>query len=748
MKLEDSTAYTARCFRGEPASCICACPFHLDIRGFLDRAGRRRWIPAYKMLRDAVVFPAIVTALCDQPCRERCQRTELGDEAIALRDLEAAVLRFAKSRTPDAFVIPPKEQSVAVVGAGVSGLACALNLAQKKFRVTVFDKGPGWGGSLRSHPRFAEFDADIALQFSPVQAEFRFGTPVASLEELAGFGAIYVATGEAGDSFGLLESRDPVLLATSEPRVFMGGGLGGGTVMEAMAEGVEASKVIEAFLYTGKAIRQTTPYDKESCGRYLDHRDAERAPLVQPSGVEGYSEEEARAEAQRCLQCDCDDCLAACEMLKRFRKDPKKLAVEVYTDMGVNPPLSSRTATREVYSCNICGHCASVCAEDVDTGALMQFSREARCAAGVAPAALHDYWLREMDFTTSEAAFASPARGKTYCEYAFYPGCQLGAADPEHVLRSYETLAAAFDTGIFLSCCGAPAYWAGDAARLQRDVDDTKRIWEELGRPTLVFACATCIRLFTYFHPEIPRVSLYELLAASGTPSPNRPFAEMAVFDPCAARGDDEMQSAVWRLAQATGIGIGELKERNRCCGHGGHISMANPSLFEEIVQNRAQASEQPYLVYCANCREVFASHGKECAHVLDVFFGLPAGASVPTLDEKRQNSLQVKRDLMKQMRNEDFRPQTHEWDELDLVIGDELRISLDKQLVAVSDLKEAIWEAEACGEMFVDEATGTRLASLVKPVITNWVEYQETAPGTYEVLSAYYHRMRFKQEG
>ncbi len=64
---------------------MCACPFHLDIRGFLDKAGRKRWIPAYKALRDAVVFPVIVAALCDQPCRERCQRTALGDEAIALR---------------------------------------------------------------------------------------------------------------------------------------------------------------------------------------------------------------------------------------------------------------------------------------------------------------------------------------------------------------------------------------------------------------------------------------------------------------------------------------------------------------------------------------------------------------------------------------------------------------------------------------------------------------------------------------
>ena len=755
MKLEDSTAYTASCFRGEPASCMCACPFHLDIRGFLDKVGRKRWIPAYKMLSAATVFPAIVAALCDQPCRDRCQRTVLGDEPIAMRDLEAACLRLAKSRAPDAYVIPPKEQRVAVVGAGVSGLACALNLAQKRYRVTVFDEQPGWGGSLRTHARFAEFDADIALQFGPVDVEFRFGVRVVSLDEVADSDAVYVATGIGSDAFGLAGACDRTLFTTPAPKVFMGGQVCGATLMEAIADGVEASKVMEMFLATGRVARASTPYDKEGCGRYLAHRGAASAARVQSSQPEGYTEDEARAEAQRCLQCDCDDCLVACEMLKRFRKEPKKIGVEVFTDMGVNPPLSSRTATREVYSCNVCGYCGSICPEGVDIGALLQFSREARCAAGVAPGALHDYWLREMDFATSEGSFASPARGRETCQYAFFPGCQLGADNAERVLRTYDSLAARHDMGIFLSCCGAPAYWAGDADRLNANVEDIRRTWEDLGKPMLVFACATCAKLFAAFLPEIPRVSVYELLADAGAPGETgapgattaaAPFAQMAVFDPCAARGDDEMQAAVRRLARAAGASLEELTERNRCCGHGGLISIANPSLYDEITLNRAAASEKPYLVYCANCRGVFASREKECAHVLDVFLGLDAGAPVPTLEQKRDNSLRVKRELMKQLRESEFEPESHAWDGLTLAIGADLQRDLDQKLISAADLKEAVWLAETSGDVFVDAATGTRLASMIKPVITYWVEYREVAPRTYEVLSAYYHRMRFQQ--
>ena len=97
--------------------------------------------------------------------------------------------------------------------------------------------------------------------------------------------------------------------------------------------------------------------------------------------------------------------------------------------MGVNPPFSTRAVTREAYSCNICGYCKSVCPESVDMGALLQFSRAARMSAGVHPAALHDFWLREMDFATSEGAFVSAPPGKETCAYAFYPGCQLGAVE-------------------------------------------------------------------------------------------------------------------------------------------------------------------------------------------------------------------------------------------------------------------------------------------------------------------------------
>jgi len=747
MKLEDSTAFTAKCFHGEPASCSYACPFRMDIRAFLEKASKGRWLAAYKTLRNATVFPVIVSILCEQPCRAHCQRPLLGDEAIALSDLEKACIRYTKNRRPESYFIPPKEKRIAVVGAGVAGLSCALNLAHKKFSVTVFEQENMWGGSLRAHPRFAEFDEDIALQFSSVQTEFRYGTEIQALDALSEFDAIYVATGAGGNSFGLLQSWEGDLFTTSDSKVFLGGELCGATVMEGIAQGIRASLAIEVFLQIGKAKHTYGHSHKDYSNRYLEHDGAVSVPLVKAASPEGYTEEEAKAEAARCLQCDCSKCMVACEMLKRFRKNPHKIAVEVFNDMGVNPPFSVHTLTREVYSCNICGYCKSVCPVDVDMGALLQFSRAARMSAGVHPAALHDFWMREMEFAASEGSFSSPPKGKTSCSYAFYPGCQLGASNPEHVLKAYDFLQSKLDAGILLGCCGAPAYWAGDEVQMRANIDKIKKDWNDLGRPILIFACATCENLFSLFLPDIKRISLYEILAAAEEITPTRAFPEAAVFDPCAARGDDGMQSGIRTLAGKAGVQLEELREKNRCCGYGGHMRIAHPSLYDEMTRNRAAESEKPYIVYCANCKEVFASRGKDCAHILDLAFDLKAEPRVPSLEEKRKNSLKVKKELMKKNRDLEFLPEISEWDALTLILSDELLDSMNRKFISAADLKEAIFLAENSGDRFYDESDGMRLCSLVKPVITYWVQYRETAPGTYEIYSAYCHRMRFCEE-
>ncbi len=746
MKIEEATAYVKDCFNGEPASCACACPFGLDIRSFMEKVEKGRWLPSYKMLRNTTVFPGIVSRLCPQPCRDNCQRTSVGDAPLAVRDLEAACVKYTKSRKPEIFVIPPKTQRIAVIGAGPAGLSCALNLAQKKFQVTVFEKESGWGGALRAHPDFNVFDEDIALQFSAVDTDFQYNTEIKSLREADGYDAVYIATGENGETFGLADSWNSEFLTTSDPKVFMGGAVCGMPLMESIAQGPKVSKTMETFFQTGKSPKPGANAGKPGCVHYLNHDGAENKPLVLMSDPDGYTEEEAKAEASRCFKCDCETCKENCEMIAWFRKMPHKLGLEVYTDMQAGSTISKRTLTRETYSCNICGKCKSVCPVEVDIGSLLQFSRENRFDAGKNIPAFHDFWMREFDFHTTEAFFASPPKGKKTCDYAFFPGCQLGAAEPDHVLKSFNYLSGKLDAGIVLGCCGAPAYWAGDKKLLFENVERIRTIWEDMGRPIFVFACAYCENVFRLLMPEIKLMSLYTLMAEDEAIVPARLYEEAAVFDPCTARDDATMQESVRVLAKRAGVSTEELSDPNRCCGYGGHMRLANPALYDQITEHRCDASDKPYIVYCANCREVFRQKDKACAHILDMAFDIAPGKRTPSLQSKKENALEVKKQLMKNITGKDFTPEPHEWDDMKLVIGDVLAEALDRKLIIEDDLKEAIWLAERSGEKFISE-DGVVQCSMVKSVLTYWVQYKEISSGTYEILNAYSHRMKFNRE-
>ena len=748
MKLEDADRVCPRtAFNGEPASCSFACPFSLDIRAFLEKVSKGRWTPAYKQLRNAVVFPSVVAALCPQPCRGHCQRTQTGDAPLALGDLESACVRYVKNRRAELFVIPPKTQKIAVVGAGPAGLSCALSLAQKKYGVTVFEKAPAWGGSLQSHPLFGEFDEDFRLQFAGVEAEFRFDTEIKSLSALADYDAVYVATGADGEDFGLLPGWDGRLLTTDIGNVFLGGALTGAPLMESIAQGSAASKLIESYLLAGKAADAPAP-DRKNCERYLRHDGAESRPLVEKANGVTYTEEEARAEASRCFQCDCDYCEASCEMLKWYRKKPHKLGMEVFTDSIANSLVSTRTLTREAYSCNICGKCKSVCPEDVDIGALMQFSRADRVGQDKQVPAIHDYWLRDMAFNTTEGAFSSAPKGKTTCAVAFFPGCKLGAMNPGYVTKTYDYLEEKYGAGILLSCCGVPAYWAGEEKRLEAHLEQLRKSWERLGKPKLVFACATCEKTFRMFLPEIELVSLYTLLAEDTSLTPTCPFPEATVFDPCAARDDRETEQSVRILSERSGAVLEELRNPNRCCGFGGHMRLANPELYDQITAHRAEAGDKPYIVYCANCYEVFKLQGKPCTHVLDTVFSPGEDVPVPSLQQKRENTLEVKKAMTKKLSDSDIIPETKEWDGLRLILGDSLPEELDRKLILPGDLKETIWRAEEAGDVFVSSEGDVRQCSLAGPALTYWVRYRPVTAGTYEILDAWTHRMRFTKEG
>lgn len=198
--------------------CQAACPAGTDIPGYLEAIYHGRFAEAYKInLRDNV-FPAVLGRVCSRPCEGACRHGWEGNgEPVAICFSKRSAADFA-SAAP--VVLEPHRgptgKTVAVVGAGVAGLAAARDLALAGHRVTVFEKHATAGGMLNQGiPAFRLPRALIAREIAQVQAtgvqiecgvEIGRGTTLADLTR--GFDAVVLAAGTLRANFLDLPGRE------------------------------------------------------------------------------------------------------------------------------------------------------------------------------------------------------------------------------------------------------------------------------------------------------------------------------------------------------------------------------------------------------------------------------------------------------------------------------------------------------------------------------------------------------------
>lgn len=129
--------------------CQEACPVGTNCRGYLNLAAEGRFEEGYLLAREPNPVAAMCSYVCSAPCERACRRGDI-DRPLAIRAMKRFLVEWHEaSGIPDAMPeITPREESVAVVGAGPAGLAVARELAVKGYRVTVYDSLPYGGGTL------------------------------------------------------------------------------------------------------------------------------------------------------------------------------------------------------------------------------------------------------------------------------------------------------------------------------------------------------------------------------------------------------------------------------------------------------------------------------------------------------------------------------------------------------------------------------------------------------------------------
>ncbi|HXZ14743.1 MAG TPA: heterodisulfide reductase-related iron-sulfur binding cluster, partial [Roseiarcus sp.] len=542
---------------------------------------------------------------------------------------------------------------------------------------------------------------------------------------------------------------DPETGLASNPKVFGAGARSAYSPIGSAADGRRAALSIDRFLQGASLTANRTD---ESSGSCLYVNVAAHAPLPPAAPLDhlrGYARDEAIAEAARCFPCRCLECVKACEYLRHYGAYPKRYVRDIYNNLSI--VLGNRKANRMIDSCTLCGLCDTLCPNDLSMGEVCLEARRDMVESGHMPASHHDFALRDMAHSRSEAAaFARHEPGFEKSAFAFFPGCQLAASSPWHVERAYAHLKAklAGGVGLMVDCCGAPALWSGRRALHDDVTAELRETWRRLGEPEVVTACSTCLKTLGETLPEMKARSLWTVIDQIGWPEGTRPTitGPLVIHDPCTGRRAVDAQRAVRRLAAGLGADLRELKgaELTTCCGFGGLASFANPEVAGKIVDRRIGESEADYLTYCAMCRDNFARRGKRTIHLLDLIFaspdgGDPAARPDPGFSRRRDNRVRLKARMLREVWGEHM---SEPEPDFELVIPDDVRADMERKLILVEDVVRAVAEAERTGRKLMDKASGRSIATLRIGEFTCWAEYERTDEGVV-LRRAWGHRMQ-----
>lgn len=149
MPKEELQTQGARCMDCGVPFCQSGCPIGNIIPDWNDLIYRDRWQEAIERLHKTNNFPEFTGRVCPAPCENACVLA-INEPAVTIKNIEVSIIEKAYA---EGWIKPqaPKHRSgktVAVVGSGPAGLACADQLNKAGHTVTVFEKNEVLGGLL------------------------------------------------------------------------------------------------------------------------------------------------------------------------------------------------------------------------------------------------------------------------------------------------------------------------------------------------------------------------------------------------------------------------------------------------------------------------------------------------------------------------------------------------------------------------------------------------------------------------
>ncbi|MGI9429840.1 MAG: FAD-dependent oxidoreductase [Bythopirellula sp.] len=379
------------------APCENTCPAHMDVPNMLRHVAKGDYRAALETVKRDIALPAILDRVCPEVCEAACRRGQHDSPAAICKIKQFVADHDLASQSP---FRPPRAPAtgkrVAIVGGGSTGLTATYHLSQQGHHCILIEQNAQLGGRLSEEFSPAELPRDVlqneAETALALGVDKRLGQQLGgqlSLDELTReFDAVLLATGrdalagldDAGvrtttsgirvDAQSRMTSRQGVFAAGNAVRPYK-------LIVQSVAEGKLVAQCIDAWL-CGRTIpdrrhKFETRLAKLTAGELCDFCEGSPNTLRIDDQLRSadLSDQQARDEANRCLDCDCsalDTCglhhyaaMYQCDA-HRFRGSERHFEGRIEGDNVVLEPGK----------CILCGICVQLsCAADDAVGLAM-----------------------------------------------------------------------------------------------------------------------------------------------------------------------------------------------------------------------------------------------------------------------------------------------------------------------------------------------------------------------------------------
>ncbi len=209
-----------RCYFCHDAPCITACPTSIDIPLFIRQIATGTPEAAAKTIFDQNILGGMCARVCptETLCEEACVREAAEGKPVEIGRLQRYATDTLMAKKAHPYKRPARTgKSVAVVGAGPAGLACAHRLALYGHDVTVFEARAKGGGlnefgiaAYKTTNDFAQRELNWLLQIGGI--DIRYGVSLGddiTLDSLrAEHDAVFLGMGLSGVNALAVDGED------------------------------------------------------------------------------------------------------------------------------------------------------------------------------------------------------------------------------------------------------------------------------------------------------------------------------------------------------------------------------------------------------------------------------------------------------------------------------------------------------------------------------------------------------------